>query len=262
MSYDNLQYDVRDGVATITLNRPASFNALDLALMRELSLAAIDADEDARVRCIVLTGAGKAFCGGGDVKTFAEAGERAPSALKELTTHFHAAISRLCRAPKPLITVVNGIAAGGGMSLALIGDLVLAAESARFTMAYANIGAAPDGSSTYFLPRIVGVRRAFELYYTNRVLSAREAMDWGLVNRMHADAELGVAAATLAAELAHGPTYAYGRARRLFRDSSSESFETQMELEARAIAACGRTKDFQRAVAAFVKKQKPSFEGS
>jgi 2-(1,2-epoxy-1,2-dihydrophenyl)acetyl-CoA isomerase len=262
MSFENLDYAVRDGVAFITLNRPSAYNALNLAMMRELSLAAIEADEDRAVRCIVITGAGKAFCGGGDVKSFAEAGGRAPIVLKELTAYLHSAISRLCRAPKPVLTAVNGVAAGGGMSLALAGDLVLAAESARFTMAYANIAAAPDGSSTYFLPRIVGVRRAFELYYTNRVLSAREAMDWGLVNRVHPDAELAGAASALATELAQGPTYAYGRARALLQHSLGESLETQMELEAQAIAACGRTKDFQRAVGAFGKKEKMRFEGS
>jgi 2-(1,2-epoxy-1,2-dihydrophenyl)acetyl-CoA isomerase len=261
MSYENLTYAVRNNVAAITLNRPSAYNALNLSLMRELALAAIEADEDRNVRCILLTGAGKAFCGGGDVKTFADAGERAPIALKELTTHFHAAISRLCRAPKPVVTAVNGVAAGGGMSLALVGDLVLAAESARFTMAYSNIAAAPDGSSTYFLPRLIGTRRAFELYYTNRSLSAREAMEWGLVNRVHPDAELAGAATALAAELAQGPTYAYGRARELLHHSSSESLETQMELEARAISACGGSKDFQRAVVAFTKKEKPTFEG-
>jgi 2-(1,2-epoxy-1,2-dihydrophenyl)acetyl-CoA isomerase len=199
VKYENLDYSIRDGVASISLARPAAYNALNLEMTRELFLAAIRADEDTAVRAILVTGAGKAFCGGGDVKSFADAGAGAPAILKELTTYLHAAISRLCRARKPVITAVNGVAAGGGMSLALTGDLVLAAESARFTMAYAKIAAAPDGSSTYFLPRLIGMRRAFELYYTNRVLSAREAMEWGLVNRVHADEELAGAARALAA---------------------------------------------------------------
>ena len=124
---------------------------------------------------MVLTGAGKAFCAGGDVKDFVEALPRIGAHIKELTTYLHGAISRLARSDKPVIVAVNGVAAGGGLSLALSGDLVLAAESARFTMAYSKIAATPDGSSSYFLPRLVGLRRAMELYFTNRVLSAREA---------------------------------------------------------------------------------------
>jgi 2-(1,2-epoxy-1,2-dihydrophenyl)acetyl-CoA isomerase len=261
MAYELLGYEVKDGVATITLNRPDAYNALDLALCRELLAAVIAADESAQVRAIVVTGAGSAFCAGGDVKSFAQAGAGVGALLKELTTYLHGAISRLCRAPKPVIMAVNGVAAGGGMSLALAGDLVLAAESARFTMAYARIAAPPDGSSTYFLPRLIGIHRALELYYTNRVLSAREAQEWGLVNRVHPDAELAPAAAALARELAQGPTLAFGRAKRLLQDSTQESLETQMELEAQAIAASGHSEDFQQAVAAFAAKKPASFRG-
>jgi hypothetical protein len=137
----------------------------------------------------VVTGAGKAFCAGGDVKDFADNPERIGVLIKELTTYLHGAVSRLARTMKPVVMAVNGIAAGGGMSFALSGDLVVAAESAKFTMAYSRIAASPDGSSSYFLPRMIGLRRALELHYTNRVLSAREAMEWGLVNRVHPDAE-------------------------------------------------------------------------
>ena len=165
------------------------------------------------------------------------------------------------RTAKPVIMAVNGIAAGGGMSLALAGDLVVAAESAKFTMAYSRIAASPDGSSSYFLPRMIGLRRALELHYTNRVLSAREAMDWGLVNRVHPDAEFPSAVSALAKELAQGPTLAFGRAKLLFHQSTQESLETQMELEAQAIAASGHTEDFKNGVAAFAKKQPPTFHG-
>ena len=261
MPYQTLGYEVNGAVATITLARPAAFNAIDLTLGRELLGAAIEADEDAAVRCIVLTGAGRAFCAGGDVKAFAAAGDRAGVFLKELTTYLHGAISRLCRAAKPVLVGVNGVAAGGGLGLAMAGDLVLAAASARFTMAYAGIGASPDASSTYFLPRLVGVRRALELYYTNRVLSADEALRWGLVTRVLADAELPGALAALATQLAAGPTLAFGRAKRLFQDATSESLETQMELEARGIADSGHTEDFRRAVAAFAAKRPATFRG-
>jgi 2-(1,2-epoxy-1,2-dihydrophenyl)acetyl-CoA isomerase len=261
MAYETLRYDVRDAIATITLDRPDAYNAIDLTLGRELLSAALAADEDATVRCIVLTGAGKAFCAGGDVKTFAAAGDRIGILLKEITTNLHGAISRLCRAAKPVLVGANGVVAGGGMGLAMAGDLVVAAESARFTMAYAGIGASPDASSSYFLPRLVGMRRAIELYYTNRVLSAREALEWGLVTRVYADAEFPRALAALAAELAAGPTRAFGRARRLFQDSTRESLETHMELEAQAIAASGHTEDFTNAVAAFAAKRAATFHG-
>ena len=213
------------------------------------------------MRCVVVTGAGAAFCAGGDVKAFASAGDRVGVLLKELTTHLHGAISRLCRAAKPVLVGVNGVAAGGGLGLAMAGDLVVAAESARFTMAFAAIGASPDTSSTYFLPRLIGVRRALELYYTNRVLSAREAMEWGLVTRVYADVAFPEALAALARELAAGPTLAFGRAKRLFQDSTSATLETQMELEAQAIAASGHTEDFSNAVAAFAAKRTTTFGG-
>ena len=192
------------------------------------------------MRCIVITGAGRAFCAGGDVKDFADNPERIGILIKELTTYLHGTVSRLARAQKPVIMAVNGVAAGGGMSFALSGDLVVAAASAKFTMAYSKIAASPDGSSSYFLPRMIGLRRALELHYTNRVLSAAEALEWGLVSRVHPDAEFAGAVGALARELAQGPTLAFGRAKLLFHQSTQESLETQMELEAQAIAASGQ----------------------
>ena len=256
-----IRYEVKDAVATITLNRPEAYNALNLALGRELFHAALDADEERAVRCIVVTGAGRAFCAGGDVKDFHDSADRIGVVIKELTTYLHGAVSRLARTPKPVIMAVNGAAAGGGMSLALAGDLVVATESAKFTMAYSKIAASPDGSSSYFLPRMIGLRRALELHYTNRVLSARDAMDWGLVNRVYPDAEFAVSVAALAKELAGGPTLAFGRAKLLFHQSTQESLESQMELEAQALATLGHTEDFRNGVAAFARKQPPVFQG-
>jgi len=261
MGYEALRYDVREGVATLTLHRPDAYNALNLTLGRDLFHATLEADEDRAVRCVVITGAGRAFCAGGDVKDFADHPDRIGIVIKELTTYLHGAVSRLARTAKPVIMGVNGVAAGGGMSLALAGDLVVAAESARFTMAYARIAASPDGSSSYFLPRLIGLRRALELHYTNRVLSAREALEWGLVNRVHPDAEFPEALAALARELAAGPTLAFGRAKLLFHQSTQESLETQMELEAQAIAASGHTEDFRNGVQAFARKQSVTFTG-
>ena len=262
MAYTTIQVTRADGVATLTLNRPEAFNALDLTLGRELFHAVLEVDDDAAVREIVVTGAGKAFCAGGDVKGVADNLDRIGALIKELTTYLHGAVSRLCRSEKPVIMAINGVAAGGGMSLALAGDLVVAAESARFTMAYSKIAATPDGSSTYYLPRLIGMRRAMELYFTNRVLSAREAQEWGLVTKVVPDAELAGAVRDLSRELAQGPTRAFGGAKRLFHHSTWESLETQMELEAQAIAGSGRTEDFRAGVTAFANKQPaPPFRG-
>ncbi len=261
MAYESVIYEVKDAVATITLNRPDAYNALNLTLARDVYHVVLEADEDRAVRCIVVTGAGRAFCAGGDVKDFADNAGRIGILIKELTTYLHGAVSRLARTQKPVVMAVNGVAAGGGMSLALAGDLVVAAESAKFTMAYSKIAASPDGSSTYFLPRLIGLRRALELHYTNRVLAAREAAEWGLVNRVHPDAEFAPAVKALAHELAQGPTLAFGRAKLLFHQSSQESLETQMELEAQSIAACGHTEDFRNGVRAFAKKQTVTFKG-
>ena len=262
MSYETITVKRDGAVATLTLHRPEAFNSLSMTLGRDLFHAALEVDEDPGVRCVVLTGAGKAFCAGGDVKDFVEALPRIGAHIKELTTYLHGAISRLARSDKPVIVAVNGVAAGGGLSLALSGDLVLAAESARFTMAYSKIAATPDGSSSYFLPRLVGLRRAMELYFTNRVLGAREAEAWGLITRAVPDAELTSEVAKLAAELAGGPTRAFGAAKRLFHQSTWESLETQMELESQAIAASGHTEDFRNGVTAFAqKKAPPTFQG-
>jgi 2-(1,2-epoxy-1,2-dihydrophenyl)acetyl-CoA isomerase len=258
---ETIQLERAAGVATITLNRPDAFNSLNLTLARELFGAVLQVDEDPAVRCVVITGAGRAFCGGGDVKEFAEGLPRIGVLIKELTTYVHGAVSRLVRSPKPVLTAVNGVAAGGGLSLALAGDLVLAAESARFTMAYSRIGATPDGSSTYWLPRLIGLRRAMELFYTNRVLSAREALEWGLVTRVAPDGELMDATRKLAEELAQGPTLALGRGKLLFHVSTTESLETQMELESQSIARSGHTEDFAEGVRAFAAKRPPSFKG-
>jgi 2-(1,2-epoxy-1,2-dihydrophenyl)acetyl-CoA isomerase len=261
MGYETIKLDRAGGVATLTLNRPDAFNALSLALGRELFAAVLELDEDPGVRCIVLTGAGRAFCGGGDVKEFADALPRIGVLIKELTTYIHGAVSRLVRTPKPVLTAVNGVAAGGGLALAMAGDLVLAAESARFTMAYSRIAATPDGSSSYWLPRLVGLRRAIELFYTNRVLPAREALEWGLVTRVVPDGELSDATRKLAEELAQGPTLALGRGKLLFHASTTESLETQMELESQAIAQSGHTDDFAEGVHAFTAKRPPAFRG-
>ncbi len=257
-----LIYEVKDHVARVTFNRPDSANALDLQMALDLMHASIQASEDPTVRAVLITGAGKMFSGGGDLKTFAAQGDALPGHLKEVALYLHAAVSRFVRMDAPVIVAVNGSAGGAGMSLCLFADLVLAAESAKFTMAYTRAGLSPDGSSTYFLPRIVGARRALELALTNRVLTAREAADWGIITKVVADSELLTEAETLARQVAAGATRALGIAKRLMHHSFSESLETQMELEAQAIADAARTRDAREGIAAFIAKRKPSFTGS
>lgn len=261
MTYEQLLYEVNDGIATITLNRPEAYNALNDQLARELHDAVIVSSEDEAVRVVVLTGSGRAFCAGGDVKSFCDHIDHIGALIKRLTTHMHGAVSRMIRMPKPVINAINGVAAGGGMSLALAGDLILATESATFTMAYTKIGASPDGSSTFTLPRLVGVKRALELTMLNPVLTAQEAVEWGLVNRVFPDDQFQAEVHNITSQLAQGPTHAYGRAKALYYASTHESLETQMEHETLAIAACGKTADFREGIFAFTEKRAPLFQG-
>jgi 2-(1,2-epoxy-1,2-dihydrophenyl)acetyl-CoA isomerase len=259
MPYTALLFEVQNSIARITLNRPDAANALNLELAKDLMHAALQCDQDPAIRAVILTGAGRMFCAGGDLKSFAAQGEHLPHHLKEVTTYLHAAMSRFTRMDAPLIAAVNGTAAGAGMSLVCACDFVLAAASARFTMAYTRVGLTPDGSSTYFLPRIVGLRRALELTLTNRQLSAQEAQDWGIVTRVVPDASLMAEAEALAAQLASGATLALGAAKRLLHSGWGETLETQMEHETQSIAAAARTADAHEGIAAFLEKRAPQF---
>jgi 2-(1,2-epoxy-1,2-dihydrophenyl)acetyl-CoA isomerase len=261
MSYETLLFDVSGPVARITLNRPEAANSLNDVMARELMLAAIHCDEDPAIRAVLLTGAGKMFSAGGDLKTFSGFGAETGARLKEITTYFHAAISRFARMDAPLVVAVNGMAAGAGMSLAASGDLVLAAQSARFTMAYTAAGLSPDGSSTWILPRLIGLRRTQELMLTNRMLGAGEALEWGLVNRVVDDGALMAEAEALALGLAGGATRALGAVKKMLVESFTNPLESQMELESRMIAAMAQNDDGREGIAAFVGKRKPSFSG-
>jgi 2-(1,2-epoxy-1,2-dihydrophenyl)acetyl-CoA isomerase len=261
MSYQSLIFDVAEGVATITLNRPNNMNAMSPLMGAELHQVALEIDADKSVRAVVLTGTGKVFCAGGDLGEFAAAGEGARTLIMKMTGDLHLALSRLARNSAPVIAAVNGTAAGAGFSLLMAADLAIAAESAVMTMAYTNAGLSPDGSSTYYMPRKIGDRRARELMLTNRVLSAAEALDWGVVNQVVPDAEVVATAQKLAAKLAAGPTQAYGRVKALLDSSFDHSLESQMELEARAIADMIGSKDGQEGLHAFLAKRKPQFTG-
>ena len=261
MNYETLDLSVAAGVATITLNRPKNMNAMSPQMAAELHEAALAIDADSKIRAVVLTGAGNVFCAGGDLGEFAAAGEDARTLIMRMTGDLHLALSRLARNPAPVIAAVNGTAAGAGFSLLMAADLAIAAESAVMTMAYTNAGLSPDGSSTYYMPRKIGDRRARELMLTNRILSAAEALEWGVVNQVVADDEVHGAATKLATKLANGPTQAFGQVKRLLDGSFDHSLETQMELEARAIADMIGSTDGQEGLHAFLNKRKPMFIG-
>jgi len=262
MSHEHLIFDVREGVAWITINRPATYNALDLQTAKELLDIANRCGSDKRIRAAVLTGAGtKAFCAGGDVASFAARQAELAVHLKEMTTYLHMAVSRFAWMDAPLIAAVNGVAAGAGLSVVAFCDLAVAADTATFTSAYTRLGFTPDGSSSYFLSRILGTRRAMELYMTNRVVTANEALDWGLVNRVVPATDLLAEAGKLAAQLADGPTRAHGGIKKLLLTAPTETLESQMERETRMIVETATSADGREGVRAFMEKRKPGFRG-
>lgn len=248
-------------VATVWLNRPARLNAMDNALMSALREAVEDVSREATVRAVLLRGEGPAFCAGGDVPLFRE---RLPE-LADLIVHWgrelHFAIQELRRMEKPVLAAVHGAVAGAGMSLMFAADLAIAAADTRFTLAYANIGASPDGGSTFFLPRLVGLKKAMELALLPDRFDAQTAHSLGLVNWVVAPGELEREAVRIARRLAAGPTRAYAEAKRLLNQSAAAAMEAQMEEELRAFARCARTADLKEGVTAFVEKRPPVFTG-
>lgn len=262
MGYETLKFEIKDNIATITLSRPDAANSLNKQMGDDLHEVATRCASGSDIRAVILTGEGKMFCAGGDVVGFHAQGDGMEEHMRALTTTMHAAISRFYRMDAPLIVAVNGTAAGAGMSISLIGDYVIAADNAKFTMAYTRIGVSPDGSGTFFLPRLVGIRKAKELIFKNPLLSAQEAQELGLVNEVVPADELMATADKLAKEFASGPTKAYGETKRLLADSLSNTLETQMELETRAIAGlAGNSVDAKEGIAAFATKGKYDFVG-
>jgi 2-(1,2-epoxy-1,2-dihydrophenyl)acetyl-CoA isomerase len=257
-AYTSISFEARDSVGHITLDRPDAANSLNATLSSELMDAVVRCEDDTAVRAVVVSGAGRRFfCAGADLKGFYSSG----SELKSRVSIFHAVLSRLARADFPVIAAVNGAAAGAGMGLACACDLVIAAESARFTMAYTKVGLSPDGSTTYFLPRRIGIGRALELALLNRMLSADEALQWGIVNRVVPDDALAAEAHAIAAQLAAGPTRAYGAAKRLMHAGWNETLESQIDAELRSISLMAQSEDTREAIAAFGAKRTPVFSG-
>ena len=252
----------RDGaVARLTLDRPAAGNAIDLPLAQALADSAADAAADPAVRCVVLTGNGRLFCAGGDVAAFAAAGADAPHFLRRLADTLHGAVVTLAEMPKPLLVLVNGPAAGAGLSLALLGDVVIAARSAHFTAAYTGIGLTPDGGMSWLLPRLIGLRRAQAMILTNRRVGADEAVAIGLANRIVEDADFATAGAEVAASLVAAPTATLGSARNLLLAATTATLRDQLDREASAISTAGARSESREGVAAFIERRKPDFAG-
>ena len=263
----DLLVDVMDGVATLTMNRPDARNALSLEMRAGMHEFLDEHEFDDSVRCVVIKGAGDHFMAGGDVKSFAKmAGEQSP---EELRTHFlhrihdlHGFISTMRRFPKPIIASTRGAVAGAGVSLAAACDLIIASEDAFFTLAYCHIGISPDGSATYSLPRMVGVKKAMEMVLLGDRLDAEAMATAGLVNMVVPTDALDAETAKLAGRLAKGPTRAYGHAKRLMYASINNQLEHQLQLEAEAFADCAGSNDFREGVTAFVEKRKATFTGT
>ena len=258
---DALLSEQQDGVVTLTLNRPKVLNALDVTTATALQAALSDCERDQSVRVVVLRGSGRGFMAGGDIAYFAEDPAHLAPRIKSLIEPFHNAIRIIRRMPKPVIASVHGVAAGAGVSLAMACDLVLAAQSTRFTLAYSALGASPDGSSTYFLPRRVGFGKALELALLSDAFDAETAQRYNIVNQIVPDDTLSQETQDLAGRLANGPTLAYANIKALINQSLDNSLDEQLNLEADSFQACAKTADFREGVAAFLAKRQASFKG-
>lgn len=248
----------RGAVAWLTLNRPEVGNAIDLALARAFHEAVEDAARDPETRCVVIGANGRLFCAGGDVAQLEAAGDDRPSVLDEILSWLHPAMLVLARMDKPLVTAVNGPAAGAGLALAAVGDIALASPAAHFTMAYSRIGLTPDAGATWLLPRLIGLRRAQEMALTNRRLSAQEATEMGLITRTVAEGALKSEVAATADALASSAVGALGRTRRLLLESDP-SLERQLQAEHAMIVKQGGSEESRIGFAAFKERRPPGF---
>ena len=258
---ESVLYSVADEIAVITLNRPQVMNAINAAMIVQLRAACERAEHDSTARAVVLRGAGPAFLAGGDVAFFHANLPRMPALAREGGAELHHAILALRRAPKPVLASVHGAVAGAGVSLMAAADLAIAAEETKFTIAYSRIGTSPDGGATYFLPRLVGARRALELMLLSDTFDAQTALRLGLVNWVTGTERLGSETEAIARLIALGPTRAFWEIKRLVNESHDRALVAQLDAEVEAFARCAATRDFAEGVTAFVEKRKPNFEG-
>ena len=263
MSYETIQLEMRGTVCLLTLNRPDRLNALNVQVANDFK-AAVSESGDRGARVIVLTGAGRAFSAGGDVRAMqgiAMRDSRAEAFFDEPLRLLNEAILLIRETPVPFIAAVNGVASGGGCNLALACDLVIAAESARFNQAFIKIGLTPDCGGTFILPRLVGWRRATELLFSGDLISARAAAEWGMINSVVPDEELMSKAFAMAEKLAQAPTAAIAEIKMLLDASAANDLRSQLDLERKTQIESGKTKDFVEGVSAFLEKRPPRFVG-
>jgi len=261
----DLEVSIDNGIATFTMNRPEARNAFSLEMRAALAEKFHDVENDDSVRCVVLKGVGDHFMAGGDVKGMLGATDETPEEIQKrfvLRIHdLHPIMFAMKRMPKPIIACVQGATAGAGVSMALACDLVICADDAFFTLAYCHIGTSPDGSSTYQLPRTMGIKKAMEMTLLGDRYTAEQALDMGLCNWVVPRAELEAETDKLAKRLASGPTFVYGQAKKLLYSSIEKQFESQLQLEGECFAECAAREDFKEGVTAFVEKRKAVFTG-
>ncbi len=259
MSEPTVLYQVTEGLATITLHRPEVFNAFNDAQSYELQDALKKATRDASVRVVILTGAGRAFCSGQDLKAIAGAEKR--SLADSLHQRYNPIIKAMREMPKPIICRLNGVAAGAGCSLALACDYVVASTEASLIEVFVNVGLVLDSGSSYFLPRLVGMRKAFELSTLGTKVKADEALQLGLINQVVAPEELDNAVQQIAERYANAPTKAIGLMKKMLNKSFESSLDEMLEYEAYCQEIAGSSSDYEEGVAAFNQKRKPTFTG-
>ena len=262
MELSTIDYDLRDHVAHVRFVQGATANVVNRAFAADLRAVMLEIEWDDRVRAVSVTAEGKLFSAGGDLKEFHSKGADLPKHVADLLADFHTAIYKMNRIPKPFVAGVRGGVGGAGLSLVGAFDLVVSGESAKYTMAYTRAGMTPDGTSSYFIARHIGVRRMLDLTLTNRTLSASEAEAWGLVNRVVPDDEVDKAAEQLARQLAEGAPYAVGNAKRIVYEGYERSLEEAGEIEGVTITGAAATNDAREGIAAFVEKRRPDFTGA
>ena len=255
------RYDSADGVGHLHLNRPGGANAVSEAFSRDMRNVMLEIEFDPSVRAVSVTAEGKVFCAGGDLKEFHAKGPDLPKHGASLLADFHTALYKMNRMPKPFVAGVKGAAGGAGLSFVGAFDLVISGESSKYTMAYTRAGMTPDGTSSYFIGRHIGLRRMLDLTLTNRVLDATTAEQWGLVNRVVPDDEVDAATAALAAELAAGAPFATGHAKQVIYNGFEQPLEAAGEFEGHMITTAMGTADGQEGIASFVEKRPPVWTG-